>query len=566
MAFPRFLSSLMLLAPLSAAAETLPAGEAVDEAAVVDLTPAGFDALTGVIPTLLPSGISVDPIGDAYEGLWGQCWLGGYEYALENVWISLSVDGASIIPRDGYLEIDLDIGISVNDPSDTFSLFTSLECIDDTCDGHVEPFTVSASTVVDLQVITGSDGLPAIDANVGDLSVSYTLSGDQIHLDNCAIGTVEDVLNFFGISIFDLILSFAGGFIDDAIAGFVPQIETLIEDATSGLYIEQELALGDASANLVLYPYEIRIRNEGMRFTMAGLVDAAEPAACIADVDPGGSYYIASDSPPIGSGPTGHHAGIFLSDEFGNQALYALWRAGLLCQKVDSELTGGFALDTNILGLLAADAFDPLFPEPSPLIIETRPDRPPELLYASGSDVVVSVEQLGLEFFAELDHRQTRIVGADLSAEIGLDLPFDGTAGTLGIELDLAGENFDTVVIHNEYVPAATADLEANFPGLVDTLVGPIVASMLGETSIALPALQGLGLTALSIDAAGDDRDWLGIYANVGTVSYEAAGCGDTSGGCGLGCGAAGPSPGRFMLFGLPLALLLYRRRSSSEA
>jgi len=555
-------AGLLLLLGMPAAAETYPAGEPVDEAVVVDLTPEGFDAVTDVLPTLLPSGISIDPIGDGYEGAFGECWLGGYEYSLENMWIDLSVGDAAIVPHDGYISIDLDINIAINDPSDPFELYTMLECLDDTCDGYVDPFTVSASTIIDMRVVTGDDGLPGIEANVGDVSVDYTLSGTDINLDNCAIGTVEDILNIFGLSIFDIVLSFAGGFIDDAVAGFIPEIEALIEEATGTVYIEEELDLGGAVAELVIYPHEIRIREEGLRLAMAGMVDAGEPADCIAEFDPGGSYHMASDTPDIGSGPGAHHAGIFLSDEFGNQAIYALWRAGLLCQVVDSELTGGISLDTNLLlGILAGESFKELFPEPQPMVILTRPAQSPELVFSGANDVDLSIQQLGLDFYAELEHRQSRTIGVDLAADIGINLPFDGTTGTLALDLDLAGENFDALVTHNDFVPSANADIEAALPGMVDTLVGPMVAGLLGETTFPLPAIEGLGLTAMSVDAAGDSADWLGLYASVGAVSYEAAGCDDESGGCDMGCGAVGPSPGRFALFGLPLFVVALRRR-----
>lgn len=553
---------LLLSASAPAAAETYPAGTPVDEALVVDLTPDGFDSLTDVIPTLLPSGISIDPIGDGYEGAFGECWLGGYEYALENMWISLEVGDAQIVPQDGYITLDLAIDIQVNDPSDTFELYTMLECIEDTCDGHVEPFTVTASTLIDLRIVTGDDGRPVIDANVGDLDVDYTLSGSQINLDNCAIGTVEDILGIFGLSIFDLVLTIADGFIDDAISSFVPEIETLIEDASSEVYIEETLDLDGVTADLLLYPHEIRIREEGLRITMAGMLDAGEPADCIAAYDAGGSYYVASDSPDIGAGPGAHHAGIFLSDEFGNQALYALWRAGLLCQNVDSELTGGFAIDTNLLGVLAGETFDPYFSSAKPMLIVTRPAMPPELSFTADTDVAVNVQQLGLDFYADLDHRQARLMGVDVDLDAGVNLPFDPMTGTLGLELNLSGDNVDATVSHNDLVPSANGEIEASLPGVFDTLVGPIVAGLLGETTFPLPSLEGIGLTALSVDAAGDSADWLALYANVGAVSYESAGCDEESGGCELGCGAVGPSPGRFALFGLPLMVVAIRRRS----
>jgi hypothetical protein len=555
-------AGLLLLATPPAAAETYPAGEPVDEAVVIDLTPDGFEALTGVLPSLLPSGISIDPISEGYEGAFGECWLGGYEFSLADMWIDLSVGDASIVPRDGYLTVDLGLDIAINDSGDTFELYTMLECIEDACDGYVEPFTVSVSTVVDIQVGADDDGRPVLDVNVGDISVDYTLTGSQIQLDNCVIGDIEDFFNFLGLSLFDLVLSLADGFIDDAIAGFVPEVEALIAEASSAVYIEEELDLGGAVAELLLYPSDVRIREEGMRIVMAGLVDAQQVSDCISEYDIGGSYYLASDSPDIGAGPGSHHAGIFFSDEFGNQALYGLWRAGLLCQVVDNELTGDISLDTGLLlGLLAGDAFQDVFPEPQPMVIITRPVQPPELAFSGDNDLAVDIQDLGLDFFAELQHRQSRTLSVDLDANIGVNLPFDASTGTLGLDLDLAGENFDALVSHNEFAPEASSDIEAALPGVVDTLVGPVLGSMLGDTSFPLPAIEGLGLTALDVDAAGASADWLGLYANVGLVSYEAAGCDEEGGGCELGCGAVGPSPGRVALLGIPLLVVAARRR-----
>lgn len=557
-------SSAAVCAPTAAFA-VVPAGESITGAAAIDITPSGFEAVTGLIPTLLPPNLEVGALGDGYAGALGQCWLGGYEYGLNGLWVGISVTNADIIPRDGYLDILIEAQVQVNDPSDRFELYTELECIGDTCYGHVAPFDVSLSTRVDLSIIENPDGTRGLDANVGGITVDYSLTGSMIQLDECAIGTVEDVLNLVGLSIFDLILTFAGGFIDDAVAGFVPEIEALLEDNFSAVNIEQDVDLNGISAHVSLAPGEVQIKPEGLRIRMDGSLDVAEVASCIAAYDPGGSNAVDSPLPDIGSaGPDASpnpQLGVHLSDEFGNQALYSLWRGGLLCYTVDEELTG-FALDTNILGLLAGDTFDSLFPESRPIFIQTAPRTPPELVYNGDHDVALDIADLGLEFYAELDHRKSMIVAVDVNTEAGIDLALDSASGALGIEVALAGEDIVPVVTDNEFAPGAEADIEANFAGVFDTLVTPLLGSLLGDLAFNLPAISGFGLTSLEVSENGEAEDWLGVYAGIGAVSYGGAGCDSADGGCGGGCGVTGKPGGRLALLGvLPLAFVLARRR-----
>lgn len=557
-------AAMVWLAAPGLAWADVPAGAEITGAAAVDVTPAGFEAITGLLPGLLPGDIEVPSLSDGYAGALGQCWLGGYEYAVNDMWVGLSVTDAQIIPRNGYLEIAIDARVQVNEPSDRFSLRTELECISDTCYGHVAPFDVSLITRVDLAIGSNPDGTRFLDANVGDIAVDYTLTGSMIQLDDCFIGTVEDVLNFFGLSIFDLVLSLAGGFIDDAVAGFVPEIETLLEDSFGAANIDQELDLNGVVGRLTLAPGDVEIKPEGLRLRMDGAFGVSEVSECVAEFDPGRSVSVDIALPDIGSaGPYASpnpQVGVHLSDEFGNQALYSLWRGGLLCYEVDEELVG-FALDTNILGLLAGDSFDPLFPSSVPLFIQTSPRAAPTLVYNSDHDVGVDVRDLGLDFYAELDHRKALIVAVDLNTEVGVDLALDGATGALAVEVALSGEDIIPATTYNEFAPGTEGDIEANFSGLFDTLVTPLLGSLLGDLAFNLPSFSGFGLSALEVSPNGEQEDWLGVYAALGPVSYPSAGC-DDAGGCSGGCGTTGLAGGRTALLGaLPFALLLVRRR-----
>ncbi len=556
-------TSLLLLALPSVALAEHPAGSVIENAATVDISPEGFDAITGVIPAFLPPRIDVPEVSQSDPGQFGQCWLLGYEFSLTGAWVEVGVNHAALVPKPGRLDLEVDLAVKVNQPSDPFSLYIEAECIGDGCTGYVDEFNANVTTTLGLNVVTGAGGQPTIDATVGQLNLSYDLVGTDIHIDDCWIGTVEDVLNWFGLSIFDLILSVASGFIDDTVADFGPEIETLLEDALGAAVLEQEVDLNGVVLDLGLYPAEIDIDTPGVRIWMDGFTAVDQANECVAEWDTGGSLQTDSDPPTLEEtavASPGYHAGLHLSDDFGNQALYSLWRGGLLCQTVDEELTG-FPLDTSILGLLAGDAFDDLFPESQPLVIQTRPMAPPTLVFDGENDVGIDIVDLGLDFYAGIDGREALIVGMDLDADAGVNLAFDDSTGQLAVEVVLDPSQAEIAVVSNDFKPGTESQIEGNFAGVFDTLVGPILDGLVSDLAFALPGISGLGLTSLDLQPAGADGDWLGGYAQIGPVTYESAGCGSDAGGCGGGCGTTGRGGGRLALFALPLALVFLRRR-----
>lgn len=544
----------------ASAADLHPAGSTITGAAHADITPEGFDAITALLPSLIPSGLEIPTTGDSYDGALGTCLLGGYEYNLSNGSVDIAITSASLVPQTGYLSLDANLEITVNSASDPLSLLVSVECVDTTCTGYVDPFTAQVSTTLTLTVVDG-----VLDAQVGTVTLTNALDSSDIHIDDCWVGTMEDVLGFFGLSIFDLILPLVEDQLNSAVADFGPQIETLIEDAFSQVVIQQTLDLNGAQADLELVPSAVEIETSGVRLTLDGFMDAVDAAECVAAYDPGGSLATDNAPPAIGSVPAGvtpgYHAGILLSDDFGNQALYSLWRAGLLCYSIDDSADFGIPISTDLLGLLAGDAFDELFPQSAPMLIQTRPKVAPTLEFDGEHDVGVAVDQLGLEFYGELDSRQALILGVDLDALAGLDLSLDGTTGELGIDVALSGDDVVPSVTDNEFKPDTSADIEDSFAGVFDTLVGSIIDGLVGNLAFNLPSFSGFGLTGLEVAPAGDASDWLGAYATLDQVEYESKGCG-TDGGCSTGCSAGSTAPGAgWLLVGMPLLIAGLRRR-----
>lgn len=554
----------------TASADTLPAGTVIDPAAVVDVTPDGLESVTLLIPSFLPSEIEIPDIADGSDN--GFCLI-DYGYGLSNGWVGLQVTDAQITPTDaGYLDVTVQLLVNVNNSADKFRIDYEAACISGDCDGYVTPFAVSIHTTVAMNIVPGPDGVPVLDATVGTVDLNYDdLTEDDIVLD-CWIGTLNDILSVFGLSIYDLLLDQVDAYLQDAVTEFLPDIEATVEEAFSGASINQELDLNGVTATINLYPSAIDIQAAGMRVALAGSVTTASTAACIAPYDPGGSLSTPSSAPAIGTAPEasleGFHAGLNLSDEFVNQALYGLWRGGLLCYTIDESL---FAVDTSIMNSLTGNVFQPLFPESKPVILQTVPRGVPDVAYDGEHAIDLNLHDLDLEFWAELDGRMARITSVSLNGAVGADLAFDGGTGNLAVELAIDADNLTPTVSYNDLYPDQTADVEAafasSFGGLLSTILDVALGDLTESLAFALPNFSGIGLQDLETAPAGANGDWLGAYAWLGGVTYgdPSAGCGgcgeDGGSGCDSGCATHGGVPKAIGLLPLLVAVALRRRR-----
>ena len=525
----RLCTLIALAAPTSAAAQDWAPGEQIDEAAAIQITRAGFESAADLAAVLIPGAIDIPVFEEKVKDpLFGSTLA---EIKFEKGWVAIEIAEAQLIPGNGLLDLDMDLNVQLNDSNDRFELYIELLGIGDTCYGWVDPFPVNAITSIAMQVVEESDGTKLIDAQVGAIEVDFDLSSDDIELKDCAIGTLEDVLNYLNLSLYDLILGQVDGLIKDAIGDAAPELETALSEAFSAASINETFSVGDAELSLSLQPDDLAITPDGMEIKMAGST-VSDPSDCVSAYDTGGSLKTMTAVPGINSAQDG--VGILLSDDFANQALYSLWRSGLLCYTLDDSES--LPLNTAILGLLAGDSFDQFFPSPQPIIIATKPEFAPVISYDGTYDVTAEIPGLGLDIFAELDGRWTRLLGLTLDAEVGIDLNFNGATGVLGVELFFDTEAIGVSVGFNELAPEANDVVIEKFSTVFGSLVEPLIGGLLGEDlSFALGSLEGVGLTSLEAAPAGSG-DWLELSAGLGAVPYE--GC---SGG---GCGADGADSG----------------------
>ncbi len=564
------LASLLLASPAHA---EHPPGATLPDAAAVDISDEGIDAFLPVAESLLPSGIDIPPVsGGADEGLYE------YGYSLSNGWVTITINSADITPQQDILALDANLTVQVNEPADPayvdlygeidllWPITTSVDC-----DAWVEPFDVQVNSGIAL---TFDQATGTANAELLPLDYSYTLTGDNIDIANCgSIETIDDILDFFGVDIFQLILDAVEPEIDGAISGLTDDLDlnTPINDALASATIQEEIDLGGVPLTVDVAPSDIEVAPTGVRIALDGSISApADP--CVEPYGITGSLETPSTLPGIGDLPGGlpfsPHVGVYADDDLVNQGLFAVWNAGLLCQTIDDS-TGDLpiGIDTNLLGLLAPGVYDELFPDPEPIKIITRPTTPPVGSVVGPSDLNIDVQDLGTDFYGELDGRQARLMRVDLDAEAGIDLEFDGTTGALAVLVGFGGENITAEVTYNELTPDANAQIADQLVGIVDQLVGPLLGSALEDLAFDIPSFEGFGLQEVAIAPGGSTGDRLGVYGAIGPVGYQSTGCGDGSGGCDAGAGcedtgcSSGRVPVRLVFIGFALVLATLRRR-----
>jgi hypothetical protein len=541
----------LLAAP--AGAEDWAPGETVPQAIVADVTPAGFDAAAGLVRTLVPSRVDVPDTIDSSAGI---------DYGILGAWVDIDVTDASLTPGYGVLDLDASMNISLNNAWDTFDLYAHGWIPDQDCTAYVTAFPVTVHASISLAVVTDGRGVRRVDATVGTVDLQNGLTGDNIVLGGCGLAGWENALRSVGLSVVGLVLGPLEGQLDEAVAELGPELESSLEDALQAASIQESVDLDGSRLDLALAPSAVQVTPEGMRVTMDGSA-VAEPAACVAAYDPGGSAKTPGAPLALGTAPSGvprpFHVGVGISDDFTNEALYAVWRSGTLCVALDAD--AGLPLDTTLLNRLTGDALAPIFPESAPVSVRLAPRKPPVSAFGAGHDVDVQLRETGVEFIADLDGRKARVLTVDLDGPVGVDLAFDAATGQLEAEVDLDAEALTPSVSYNEFAPGKEDTIVASFRETFGTLLDTVVGGVLDGLGTALPSMEGIGVESLR---AGATSEWLGIYALVGEVDYVNAdgGCGSCSGGCASGPGAGLPHPALLVLG----ALVLRRRRRDRAA
>ncbi len=567
-----------LLLPTIARAEW-PAGAVVDPGAYLDIPAEGFVSFEQIAAGLVPQAVSLENISGGSSGS-----IAVYSYDLEDINVYLTVNELTLTPIDDAIALDLDLTIEVgtaDTPIDaTLGGGLFIELVTETCEIWMDPVDLTLSTQIDL-TLNDTEYPPFLEAHietpVEGREYDLLIDGNAFNSEDCVMGDIvegiDDALDWLGDDegIVGIIFNQLQPTLEAQITDLLPLITDSVAEVTASLSQVQPVDLMGAQLEFSLEPTQVILNGEGMRVALGTRFQAPLPDPCIAAVDPrssrqtvpstGALYPLAFD----GFAP-GDQLGILINDDAINQALYAAWRGGLLCQTIRGDLPGidlPIPLDAGLLKLLAGDAFDPILEDGADLQIATRPLRPPVAYPADDTLMAARVEALGVDMYAAIDGRMARAVGVELAAEMGIAPGFDGTTGQLDVDLAFDASSIESAVIFNDLAPEASERVGNGLSGLLDTLIGPLLESALGDLGFTLPVfafdLAGetteLGLTDLDLAMTGPAADFVGVYGAIGDVPYSSEGT-DGCTGCRQPAGAA-----PWLWFGLLSTAALRRRK-----
>ena len=197
------------------------------------------------------------------------------------------------------------------------------------------------------------------------------------------------------------------------------------------------------------------------------------------------------------------------------------------------------------------------------------------MLPLGSPDLAIDLEELGLDFYADVDYRMARTLSVDMDTDVGVGIGLDPTTGALALDIDLDPARVEAGVSFNEFVPESNDIIEESFTAQLDTILGFIdIESLLGDLNLNIPAFsdgeEPIGLQDFTVIPSGDANEDVGIYSTIGPVSY--AGCSSEEGGedgcgggCGGGCATSGRSAGRQVLLWFVLFLGVLRRREAGS-
>ena len=538
---------LAAVLPHGAAADIGP-GETVVDGILLDVTPAGLGFLEAQVPYMVPDELPMDDVDTSSS--FGWCDM---DIDVTGMNVFLELNTVDIVPQTDTLSISVNLNVWVNTEWDPFNVDIDIDgflcdLASSNCDLWVEPVNITATLLVSMQIIDPGNGDPPyLDATVPPPShnLDSALTSDRIQLDGCTLATINDLLGYVGIDLVDLILDYAADDLYAFLEEDLPEeVESAIEEGFSEASYQDTVDLLDVPLDVSVVPHDIDIQPGGIRVMLNSTFDAPQ-ARCVAPFDPGHSAYTNNPPPTLDAAAT-HHAAGLLSDDAIASALYALWHGGVLCYDVDpAEL--GFPLDTSFLSLMVDEEDQHLLnrvwlDDSAPISIVTLPKNPPAVLFNGTHDMDPVIEDLGLQFFVEVQDRKARVVTIDADVNVGVDLTAPGD-GSIGVEVEVDTENLDPVVSYNEMAPDLNSQIEANFSDIMSGLLDTILDSFLNPDDLQFGPMLfgGMGLAPIDGAAAGNAGDYLGIYPTMDILDPSAVGdlgCGDEGGegGCSGGC------------------------------
>lgn len=368
-------------------------------------------------------------------------------------------------------DLDIDLGIDV-DLCGWSSASTSGELTADQVD-------------IEVELSLAVDGPGDVDVTIDQTTVTFTNYAEDF-------GTLSSLLSSFGYTLSDLGID-SEGIVEDALVDAIEDaVPGALEEALESVRIDSTLALVDAEADLFAEIGALETSSDGLTLVLDAEVSSG---ATHPDVPAHpGSLILGGDAPDYASTP-----GLFLglSLDVLNRTLEQLWNVGGVHATLTSDDLG---LEPALVGLV--------FPDNTALTLILYPQLPPILTPASGkAPMALDIPELQVEIWGDADptaplttaaiHLTAGATPAVSDSEIALEI------SDAALTLDIISASAETV--------GADESLE----GLLSVATSGLAESLLPEIAFELPAMGGFEMSPQSIEAAGDDGDWIAVGADL---------------------------------------------------
>lgn len=420
----------------------------------------GIDFLEVQLPTYVPTHIEPPELTQTLFTCPGDRPVNLTQYDTN---VDLAVNAFDLsVPSDDTLRVDLNISAWADGQAfieNPFLCFGST-----TCQDHMS--IEGARAVIDF----GLSVSPSGDARVTVDSVELLLAPDDIQfsLSGCAI---DDIVNW--------VVDFAKDWFFDFL---VQKVEDIAAEQLAPVLQEMIGGFTQFDGTLGFTSYAARI--ESVDLDNNGLFVGADadlysdfPAdSCIAANDPGEPASQAGTVPNLTSGPDAH-LGVAVNLGLMDDALYQVWRDGMMCMTDDHLRELGLDVHLDIVGLLL-----PGFEAGTEFSLDAKITEPPRVAATNSSDAELTLHVIGVEAdvigTAPDGSTKTIHVETDLAATAVVGLDPDLNA----LVLDIGGAEMTRLLIEEDI-----GIDDARIAQLMDDAIIPLLMEEMAQMQITAP-------------------------------------------------------------------------------
>jgi hypothetical protein len=511
---------MLFLLTATALAAPLAPGDLLEEAIGIHISDAGLAQLGNVVEGLLPpvipfSGVSGTLECDADDAT-------PLSYTLADMAVTITAQDIALETSEGRLDLWMFITMGSSPSALTLSGdCTFLTGLDETC--AVEMPVTAATIHVGIQL-----GMENQQINATVDAVEFELSPIGNPLSDCTLAdAIGTLLNQNSNALSDIIL----GLVLPELEGLATEIESTLSDGLGALKLETELAFGDGSVQLEIFPTTLDLADNGLFIGLGAQLTPDNLSDCVGEVldfEPQGSGWPAISAEAWNTGLP-YDMGLLIGRDFMDYTFWNLWAAGVLCMEIE-EIQGA-PVSTDLMGIFLGDAMTELFSETADARLSLfMPDPPHVAFYEDDPVLGLVIDAMHLELSAKLDARWARLFQTTMQGEVGIDPGI--ASGSISPLIDIPADLFDMEETYSELLESGYA---ASMAELMDVLLSTNLLPIASLPSFPLPDLMGASIDSV-FWLTSDDTLWQGGFILLDTrsvQSIEAPGC---SGESGLGC------------------------------